>query len=146
MTDKKKEKDAVLPPGQNYPIPDVKKDDAGLGSVRIHNNVIAVIAHEAAGRVPGVVELSGTLVDGLADMIGKRSRDRGIRVAVESENTIVVELTVVLEFGINIPEVCGKLQAEVRQSVEDMTGKKVQAVNVSVQGIRRSNGAEIPED
>lgn len=136
MSDKEK-KDA-LPPGRNYPVPEAKKDDAGLGSVRIHNNVISVIAHEAADRVSGVVELSGTLVDGLADMIGKGSRDRGIRVAVESENTITVELTVVLEYGVNIPEICGKLQNEVRKSIEDMTGKKVQAVNVSVQGIRRS--------
>jgi len=133
-----KENKDTLPPGRNYPVPEAKKDDAGLGSVRIHNNVISVIAHEAADRVPGVVELSGTLVDGLADMLGKGSRDRGIRVAVESENTITVELTVVLEYGVNIPETCGKLQNEVRKSIEDMTGKKVQAVNVSVQGIRRA--------
>lgn len=132
-----KEKSGAPLPGQNYPVPEAKCDDAGLGSVRIHNNVISVIAHEACDRVPGVVELSGTLVDGLADMIGKRSRDRGVRVAVESENTIVVELAVVLEYGVNIPKTCGMLQNEVRTSVEEMTGKKVQAVNVSVQGIRR---------
>lgn len=134
MTDKKESP----VPGRDYPVPEEKRDDAGLGSVRIHNNVISVIAHEAADRVPGVVELSGTLVDGLADMIGKKSRDRGIRVAVASENSISVELTVVLEFGVNIPETCGKLQVEVRQAIEDMTGKNVEAVNVSVQGIRRS--------
>ncbi len=138
-----KEKKSALPPGQNYSVPEAKRDEAGLGSVRIHNNVISVIAHEAADRVPGVVELSGTLVDGLADIIGKRSRDRGIRVAVESENTITVELTVVLEYGVNIPETCGKLQVEVRQAVEDMTGKNVQAVNVSVQGIRRAADAPV---
>lgn len=132
-------------PGQNYPIPEDKRDDAGLGSVRIHNNVISVIAHEAADRVPGVLELSGTLVDGLADMIGKRSRDRGIRVAVESENTLVVELAVVLEYGVNIPQTCGMLQNEVRVSIEEMTGKKVQAVNVSVQGIRRSSNESSEE-
>ena len=130
------EKEMPVPPGQNYPVSESSSDE-GLGAVRIHNNVISVIAHEAAARVPGVIELSGTLVDDLADMIGKKSRDRGIRVAVESENTIVVELTVVLEFGVNIPEVCWQLQNEVRQSVEDLTGKKVQAVNVSVQSIRR---------
>lgn len=139
-----KEMKSALPPGQNYPVPDRAFEDAGLGSVRIHNNVILVIAHEAADRVPGVLELSGTLVDGLADIIGKKTRDRGIRVAVESENTITVELTVILEYGVNIPETCGKLQAEVRQAVEDMTGKIVQAVNVSVQGLRRTE-PETPE-
>ncbi|MFA7256232.1 MAG: Asp23/Gls24 family envelope stress response protein [Kiritimatiellales bacterium] len=133
-----KDKKMTTPPSRNWPVPDEQSDDAGLGTVRIHNNVIAVIAHEAADRVPGVVELSGTLVDEIADIIGKRSRDRGVRVAVEAGNTIVVELTAILEYGVNIPEVCGKLQMEVRKAVEDMTGKRVQAVNISVQSIRRS--------
>ncbi len=129
--------DRNVPPSRNWPIPEEKSDDAGLGVVRIHNNVIAVIAHEAANRVPGVVELSGTLVDELVDIIGKRTRDRGVRVAVESENTIVIELTAVLEYGVYIPEVCGRLQHEVQKSVEEMTGKRVQAVNIAVQSIRR---------
>jgi uncharacterized alkaline shock family protein YloU len=133
-----KDRPMSVPPARNWPIPEDKAEDAGLGTVRIHNNVIAVIAHEAAARVPGVVELSGTLVDELAGIIGKRQRDRGVRVALESENTIVVELTAVLEYGVYIPEVCGKLQLEVRKSVEEMTGKRVQSVNISVQSIRRS--------
>lgn len=123
-------------PARNWPVPEDKNDDAGLGTLQIHNNVIAVIAHEAVSRVPGVIELSGTLVDEIADMIGKRSRDRGVRVA-ESENAYVVELTTVLEYGVYIPEVCGRLQMEVRKAVEEMTGKKVKAVNVMVQSIRR---------
>jgi uncharacterized alkaline shock family protein YloU len=129
--------DRNVPPSRNWPIPEDKSEDAGLGAVEIHNNVIAVIAHEAASRVPGVVELSGTLVDELADIIGKRTRDRGVRVAVDSENTIIVKLTAVLEYGVYIPEVCGKLQLEVRKSIEELTGKRVQAVNISVQSIRR---------
>lgn len=140
MSDKKNE--IEVPPARNYPVPEEKTEDSALGSIRIHNNVIAVIAHEAADRVPGVVELSGTLVDELADMIGKKNRDRGIRVAVEAENSIVIELTVVLEFGVNIPNVCGQLQTQVRQSVEEMTGKRVQEVNVSVQSIRRGKTQE----
>ncbi len=132
-----KEKKETLPPGQNYPVPEPKCEEADLGSVEIHNNVYSVIAHEAANSVPGVVELSGTLVDGIAGMIGKRSRDSGIRVAVESERTVNIGLSVVLEYGINIPETCGALQTEVRKSIEEMTSKKVTAVNITVQGIRR---------
>jgi uncharacterized alkaline shock family protein YloU len=132
-----KSKPSMAVPGRNWPLPEQKNDDAGLGTVRIHNNVIAVIAHEASARVPGVVELSGTLVDEIAGIIGKRS-DRGVRVAIEEENTIVVELTAVLEYGVHIPTVCGELQLEVRKAVEEMTGKRVQAVNITVQSIRRA--------
>lgn len=131
-----KEKTTRLPP-EHYPVLEEHQDDAGLGSVLIHNNVIAVITHEAAAKVSGVVELSGTLVDELVDRFGKKYHDRGVRVAVESENRIVVELSVILEYGVNIPEVCGQLQQEVRKSIEKMTGKSVQAVNVSVQSLRR---------
>ena len=138
-----KEKSNIVPLGQNYPVPEEKIDDAGLGRVILNNNVYSVIAHEAADRVPGVIELSGTLVDGLADIIGKKSRDRGIRVAIGSENAITIELTVVLEYGISIPETCGALQIEVRTAIENMTGEKVQAVNVTVQGIRRTTQAVV---
>jgi len=141
-----KEKTETIPPGQNYPVPEPKRDEAGLGSVEIHNHVYSVIAHEAADKVPGVIELSGTLVGGIADMIGKRSRsDRGIRVAVGSEDTVIIGLNVVLEYGVNIPETCGALQTEVRKAIEEMTSRKVKAVNITVQGIRRSAN-DVPEE
>ena len=134
----------AMVPGRNYPVPEAKQDDAGFGKVELHNNVYSSIALDVADKVPGVLELSGTLVDGLADIIGKKSRDRGIRIAVGEEETVTIGLAVVLEFGVNIPEICGRLQSEVRQAVEDMTGKTVQAVNVTVQSLRRSN-PEQPE-
>jgi uncharacterized alkaline shock family protein YloU len=106
-----------------------------LGAVQIHNNVIATIARLAALKVPGVVEMSGTFVDGLAGMIGKKAVDRGIHVVVE-DNAVVMELHVVLEFGVRIPQVAWQIQNEVRQAVEHMTGKVVKAVNVIVQTLR----------
>jgi uncharacterized alkaline shock family protein YloU len=103
-----------------------------FGQIRINNNVIAIIAHETAKKVPGVVELQGSLADDLAGMIG----DRGIRVEKESEELLTIDLAVVLEFGVRIPDICVQLQEAVKQSVEDMTGQHVYAVNIVVQGIR----------
>ena len=107
-----------------------------FGQIRINNNVIAIIAHETAKKVPGVVELQGSLADDLAGMIGKRAKDRGIRVEKESEELLTIDLAVVLEFGVRIPDICVQLQEAVKQSVEDMTGQHVYAVNIVVQGIR----------
>ncbi len=106
------------------------------GQIRINNNVIAIIAHETAKKVPGVVELQGSLADDLAGMIGKKSKDKGIRIEKENEELLTIDLTVVLEFGVRIPDICVQLQSAVKQSVEDMTGQQVYAVNVVVQGIR----------
>lgn len=114
--------------------------DSGLGHIRINNNVIAVIAHETARKVPGVVELQGSLADDLAGIIGKRSKDKGIRVEKESEELLTIDLMVVLEFGVRIPDICVQLQTAVKEAVEEMTGQQVFAVNVVVQGIRGTSG------
>ncbi len=111
-------------------------DDAtDLGAVQIHNNVIATIARLATLKVPGVAEMSGTFVEGLASMIGKPVVDRGVRVDFE-DNRVVIELHVVIDFGIRIPQAAWQIQNEVRQAVEQMTGKNVKTVNVIVQSLR----------
>lgn len=109
------------------------------GQIRINNNVIAIIAHETAKKVPGVVELQGSLADGIAGMIGKKSKDKGIRIEKENEELLTIDLTVVLEFGVKIPEICVQLQGAVKEAVEEMTGQQVFAVNVVVQGVRSSD-------
>jgi uncharacterized alkaline shock family protein YloU len=106
------------------------------GQISINNNVVAIIAHETAKKVPGVVELQGSLADDLAGMIGKKAKDKGIRIEKENEELLTIDLTVVLEFGVKIPDICVQLQAAVKEAVEDMTGQQVYAVNVVVQGIR----------
>ncbi len=110
--------------------------DSGYGKISINNNVIAIIAHETAKKVPGVVELQGSLADDLAGIIGKKSKDKGIRIEKESEELLTIDLAVVLEFGVRIPDICVQLQSAVKEAVEDMTGQQVFAVNVVVQGIR----------
>lgn len=106
------------------------------GQISINNNVVAIIAHETAKKVPGVVELQGSLADDLAGIIGKKSKDKGIRIEKENEELLTIDLTVVLEFGVKIPDICVQLQAAVKEAVEEMTGQQVYAVNVVVQGIR----------
>ena len=100
--------------------------------------MIAIIAHETAKKVPGVVELQGSLADDLAGIIGRKSKDKGIRIEKESEELLTIDLAVVLEFGVRIPDICVQLQAAVKEAVEDMTGQQVYAINIVVQGIRSS--------
>ena len=56
----------------------------------------------------------------------------------ENEELLTIDLTVVLEFGVRIPDICVQLQSAVKEAVEEMTGQQVYAVNVVVQGIRNS--------
>ncbi len=128
-------RDAISAAYQTESGTDRIEDGTDLGAVQIHNNVISTIARLAALKVPGVVEMSGSFVDGLAGMLGKKPVDRGIRVEFE-EAGIVLELHVVLEFGARIPKVAWQIQSDVREAVMQMTGKPVKSVNVIVQNLR----------
>jgi uncharacterized alkaline shock family protein YloU len=131
---------------QHDPNNDHIENDTELGAVQIHNNVIATIARLAAVKVPGVNDLSGGIVDDLAGMIRKKSGDKGIRVELE-DSGVVIQLNVILDYGVRIPHVAWQLQTEVRQAVEQMTGKHVKAVQVIVQGVKlpTDNAAEEQE-
>lgn len=135
---------AVMDTQELTVVPD--KTGSEYGQISINNNVVAIIAHETAKKVPGVVELQGSLADGIAGMIGKKSKDKGIRIEKESEELLTIDLTVVLEFGVKIPDICVQLQSAVKEAVEDMTGQQVYAVNVVVQGIRNLEEKKSEED
>ena len=136
MTTSQSEKPAAsVPRPPVYPVPEETEEEGDLGAIHIHNSVIAVIARMAATKVAGVADLVGTLVDGLAGIVGKKPSDRGVHVEIV-DNNVVLELSLVVDYGINIPKVAWQVQSDVRQAVEQMTGKSVKAVNVLVQSLR----------
>lgn len=110
-------------------------EGSDLGAIRVNHGVIAVIARLAALKVPGVVDMSGSFTDGIASMISKGTGDRGIKVEVDGQG-VSVELNIVIEYGVRIPQVAWRIQNDVRRAIEEMTGQKVKAVDVVIQGVR----------
>lgn len=107
-----------------------------LGTIRISDEAIGVIAALAALEVPGVSSMSHGAVDGIVELIGiKPPHGRGVKVEV-SEEQVYLELNLVVDFGVDIPSICQKVQDQVQEAVEDMTGLTVAQVNVSVQGVK----------
>lgn len=112
-------------------------------SVRIADDVVAVIASIAATEVEGVAGMSGGLVSGMAEMLGKKQLAKGVKVQV-GEKECALDLFLVVEYGVRIPEVAQRVQENVKRAVETMTGLTVVEVNIHVQGI--SFHAEERED
>jgi len=110
-------------------------EGSDLGAIMVHHGVIAVIARIAALKVPGVIEMSGSFTDGIANMIGRNSGERGVRVDMQGQK-VDLEVNIVIEYGAKIPQVAWAVQNEVRRAIEEMTGKKVGAVNVLIQGVK----------
>ncbi|MGO0122722.1 Asp23/Gls24 family envelope stress response protein [Desulfothermobacter acidiphilus] len=105
-----------------------------LGAVRIANEVVGIIAGLAAIEVPGVAGMSGGIVGGIAEMLGRKNLTKGVKVEV-GEREAAIDLYVVVNYGVRIADVASQIQANVKRAVEDMTGLAVVEVNVNVQGV-----------
>ncbi len=110
------------------------KDRTELGELRIANEVVGVIAGLAATEVEGVAGMSGGLAGGIAEMLGRRNLSKGVKVEVGEEQA-AIDLFVIVEYGVRIPDVAWKIQENVKRAIEIMTGLEVVEVNVHVQGV-----------
>lgn len=105
-----------------------------FGEVKISNDVVGTIANIAASEIKGVKGLSGGIAGDIAEMFGKRNQAKGVKVNAE-EKSVELDLNIIVDFGIRIPEVSWKIQEAVKTSVEAMTGLNVKVVNVHVVGV-----------
>lgn len=112
----------------------IKEEKTGLGSIKIADEVVKIIAGLAATEVPGVVGMSSGVVGGIAEMLGRKNMSKGVKVEV-GEREAAVDMFVVVEYGTRIPDVAAKIQENVKKAIENMTGLLVVEVNVNVQGV-----------
>jgi uncharacterized alkaline shock family protein YloU len=113
-----------------------------LGAIRIADEVVEIIAGMAATEVEGVAGMSGGIVGDLAHMLGRsKNLSKGVKVEVGEQET-AVDLYVIMDFGVSIPNVALKVQEAVKEAIETMTGLNVVETNVHVQGINFRTSAE----
>ncbi|WP_207545139.1 Asp23/Gls24 family envelope stress response protein [Desulfoscipio geothermicus] len=116
----------------------MREDKNNLGSIRIADDVVRVIAGLAATEVAGVAGMSGGVVGGITEKLGRKNLSKGVKVEV-GEKEAAVDLYIIVEYGARIPEVAAKIQDDVKNAIERMTGLKVVEVNVNVQGVSFGN-------
>ena len=104
-----------------------------LGEVKISEDVISVVAGLAVSEIDGV-EVANSITDGLVEKFVKKNYAKGIRVEM-NENEVSVDVHVVVEYGIKIPDVAWELQETVKKNIETMTNLSVLGVNIFVEGI-----------
>ena len=114
-------------------------------SVVISNEVVSVIAGVAVSEVSGVVDTAGGFAGGISEVLsGKKKLSKGIKVEVGEKET-KIDVNIIVEYGIRIPDIAFDIQNRVKKSVKEMTGLDVVAVNVHVQGVRTSLDQENKE-
>lgn len=107
-----------------------------LGVVRIHSNVIASISSVAASEIEGVKKVGKNLRSNLMELVGQKSFS-AIKVDINKNEEVKVEIPLIIKYGYNIPDICIKVQENVRAALEKMTNLSIKDININVQGAER---------
>ena len=103
------------------------------GSVIVSTSVYTEIAGTAASNCFGVKGMAArSVTDGVYHLLRKESMSKGVRVEFHEDNTISIDLHIIVDNGVNISAVGSSIISEVRYVVTKCTGTQVRAVNVFV--------------
>lgn len=108
------------------------------GKTSIADSVVAKVSGMAARQVSGVYDMGGGMARALGavrERIPGGSTTNGVArgVAVEvGERQAAVDIGVVVEYGVSIPDVATGIRRNVIQAVEHMCGLEVTEVNITV--------------
>ena len=109
---------------------------SSLGRISISHEAVAHIVGRVAAEAYGVVAMAPR---NPREKLLLRDRLRqGITVGGSAEEGVTIELSVVVEYGLNLAEVASTLRNRVSYEVERLTGLKVAGVEVRIQDVRRS--------
>lgn len=112
----------------------VLQEDEKIGTVKIADDVVAMIAALAATEVDGVAAMGGNMSNEILKRVGMKSLAKGAKVDVLNQK-VKVELAITMEYGFNIPATCQQVQNKVKSAIENMTGLEVTDVNIRIAGI-----------
>ncbi|MCI8403572.1 MAG: Asp23/Gls24 family envelope stress response protein [Clostridia bacterium] len=110
-------------------------EEETVGNIKISVDVVSTIAGIATTEIDGVAGMYGTFAGGIAEMLGaKKNPSKGVKVDM-SETSVRIDLYIVVEYGVRIPELAWEIQESVKNNVETMTGLEVQKVNIHIEGV-----------
>lgn len=100
------------------------------GNVMISEDVIATIVEHTLTEVEGVVK-------GGADVVGKKSWGKGMRISIAEDNSLTIGCNIIVGYGESVINVAKAVQESITSAVESVTGVTVTDVHVNVCGIVR---------
>lgn len=116
----------------------ILKEDENIGSVKIADDVVAMIASLAATEVDGVSAMYGNISNEIMSKVGMKKLTKGVKVDVIN-SVVTVDLSITLEYGFNIPTTSKKVQEKVKTAIENMTGLEVADVNIRIANVNMSS-------
>ena len=109
-----------------------------IGEVQIADEVVAIIAGLPATEVDGVDSMAGNITNELVGKLGMKNLSKGVKVEIV-DSVVSVDLTLNIEYGMNILETSKKVQEKVKAAIENMTGLEVADVNIHIASVDMEN-------
>ena len=81
--------------------------------------------------------MPGDVTSELLDKVGVKAAGRGVKDAVNGKN-VKIDISIVMEYGYNIPTTCQQVQDKIKTTVENMTGLEVTDIGVKISGVEVS--------
>ena len=107
------------------------------GRILISEDVIAAIVEHTVAETEGVVGLNMKPGADIADLIGKKTWGRGMKIAIDAEGTVSIDCNVTVAYGQSVVSVAKTLQDAISAAVTSIAGVEIAGVNVNVCGIQR---------
>ena len=106
------------------------------GEIGISNAVFTTITGAAATNCFGVKGMAyRSMTDGIVHLLRPEAMSKGVKVIYNEDNTVSIELHIIVENGVNIATVCRSIMGEVKYVVSKNTGVEVRSVIVCVDSI-----------
>ena len=113
-------------------------ENVNIGEVKVADEVVAIIAGLAATEVEGVDSLGGNITSEIVSKLGMKNLSKGVKVEIV-DGVVSVDLTLNIEYGMNILETSKKVQEKVKAAIENMTGLEVADVNIHIASVDMEN-------
>ena len=103
------------------------------GAVNVSTSVYTDIAGTAASNCFGVKGMAARSVkDGVYHLLRKESMSKGVNVRLNEDDTVSIDLHIMVDNGVNLSAVGASIISEVRYVVTKCTGTQVRDVNVYI--------------
>jgi uncharacterized alkaline shock family protein YloU len=103
------------------------------GEISVSSAVFSNITGMAATNCFGVKGMAyRSMTDGLVHLLRREAMSKGVSVTYNDDNTVSIELHIIVENGVNLPAVCRSIMNEVKYVVTKNTGVNVRSVDVFV--------------
>lgn len=118
---------------------DADDDDEELveseDSLTYSNGVIEKIVAMVTREVPHVLGMKGNLMHFVQEQFGAENLTKGVSVEVTDDNRVVVNISVIIEYGAYAPDIFEEVKERVTERLGAMTGLEVAGINLRIEDV-----------